>query len=103
MSLLLCEDGNLTIAHDPISTVSLVTGTGEAVRGVDTGSIRGTVISTSSTLISNICERFCAWSIATTRTVLCFTMHVVAVKNTVEPPYGHCPQMMSIYIILTDV
>ena len=45
-------DGILTITCDPISTVSLATGTGEASLAVGTGGIRGTVISTSSTLIN---------------------------------------------------
>ena len=48
----------LTFTASAISSVSLVTGAGEAtLRGVGTGSIRGTVSSTSSTLI-NIYSRY---------------------------------------------
>ena len=42
----------LTCTGESISTVALVTGTGEATRGVGTVSIRVTVISRSGTLIN---------------------------------------------------
>ena len=43
-----------TSASESISIVSLVTGTGETTLSVSTGSFRGTVVSTHSTLI-DIC------------------------------------------------
>ena len=46
----------LTHTGASISTVSKVTGTGEATRGVGTDSISVTVMSTSGTLI-NICNQ----------------------------------------------
>ena len=48
----LCMIAELTNTCDAISSVSLVTGAGEATRGVGTGSIGITVINTSRTLIS---------------------------------------------------
>ena len=50
-SLSCYKDRTLTHACDPISSVSLVTGTGEATRSVGTGSISVTVITRRSTLI----------------------------------------------------
>ena len=46
----------LTHTGESISTVALVTGTGEAAKGVSTDSINTTVMSTSGTLI-NICNK----------------------------------------------
>ncbi len=45
-------DKELTNTVNPISTVSLVTGTGEAPRSVGTFSISITIITTSTTLIN---------------------------------------------------
>ena len=51
-TLYMLADGTLTHACDPISSVSLVTGTGEATRSVGTGSISAAVVITRrSTLI----------------------------------------------------
>ena len=51
-----CKILEVTIVHtstgDSIPSVSMVTGTGEAPRSVDTGSISVTVVSVSSTLIN---------------------------------------------------
>ena len=52
----------LTQADSAISSVSLVTGTGEATRSVNTGSIKITVICTSSTLINIYYDKVHLWS-----------------------------------------
>ena len=41
-----------TSASDSITSVSLITGTGETALSVGTGSFRGTVVNTESTLIN---------------------------------------------------
>ena len=71
----------LTHACDPISSVSLVTGTGEATRSVGTGSIGVAVISNRSTLVNIYIMKTIIYLESTTITYPCMRLRLQCIPG----------------------